>query len=403
MPSASDGPQLTPAYDPGQLAVRLADAPLVDQHCHSLIRGWRSVGELNPAWRRCFTEATQAASLERDVPTMRGYAEFVRAFARHLDVQVAGSSLALEREVARWRDERAGSDGYVRQLFDDARVGTLLIDTGYPGANALGAAELETLTGRAVRTVVRVESIAEQVLARRHRSWTPAAFREAVRAAIEDELAAGAVALKTVAAYRCGLDLPEPTATDVRRALADADDQTRRLDDPALVALVVRTAAAIAQEANLPLQIHTGFGDDDLHLPASDPTLLRSLLRDAQIAGGPIVLLHCHPFVAQAAYLASTYPGVHVDLSLTIPLLGARGARAAISQALGLCPTSKLLAGTDGHSYPEMHWRGAHLWREALTAVLDDEVRGDRLDIEHAEEIARLILAGNARRLYRLD
>jgi uncharacterized protein len=402
MPSASDGSQLTPAHDSGQLAVLLADAQLVDQHCHSLIRGWRRVGEANPAWRRCFTEATQAASLERDVPTMRGYTEFVRAYARRLGVEVAGGSQALEAEVARRRDEKAAGDGYVRQLFDDARVGTLLVDTSYPSGNALGTSELELLTGRRVRTIARVESIAEQVLGR-HRSWTPAAFRDAVRTAIEDELAGGAVALKTVAAYRSGLELAEPTATSVRRALINASAQARRLDDPALVALVVRTAAAIGREANVPLQIHTGFGDDDLHLPAADPTLLRPLLHDSQTAGGPIVLLHCHPFVAHAAYLASIYPSVHVDLSLTIPLLGASGARAAINQALGLCPTSKLLAGTDGHSYPEMHWRGAHLWRETLIAVLDDEVRADRLDIEHTEAIGRSILAGNARRLYRLD
>lgn len=403
MPSASERSRLTLTHDPGQLPARLADAPLVDQHCHSLIRGWRSVGQVNPAWRRCFTEATQAASFERDVPTMRGYTEFVRALARRLDMPVAGDSQALEPEVARRRDGKAATDGYVKQLFDDARVDTLLIDTGYPGVDALAAAELEILAGRTVRTIVRIESIAEQVLSRRHKSWTPTAFRDAVRGAIEAELAGGAVALKTVAAYRCGLELSEPTATSVRRALTDAVAQARRLDDPALVALVVRTAAAIGRETNLPLQVHTGFGDDDIRLTAADPTLLRSLLQDTHTAGGPIVLLHCHPFVAQAAYLASIYPSVHVDLSLTIPLLGAGGARSAISQALGLCPASKLLAGSDGHSYPEMHWRGARLWRHELIAVLDDEVRADRIDLEHAEAVGRSIMAGNARRLYRLD
>ncbi len=189
----------------------------------------------------------------------------------------------------------------------------------------------------------------------------------------------------------------------MRRALADKDAQSRRLTEPALIATVVRLAARVGLEHDIPLQIHTGFGDEDVHLPASDPTLLRWLLRGPHTEGCPVVLLHCHPFIAQAAYLASIYPSVHVDLSLTIPLLGASGARAAIGQALSLCPTTKLLAGSDGHSYPEMHWRGARLWREALSEVLADEVRADHLGMDQAEIIGRSILADNARRLYRLD
>ena len=32
------------------------------------------------------------------------------------------------------------------------------------------------------------------------------------------------------------------------------------------------------------------------------------------------MLLHCYPFVGQAAYLAGTYPQVWMDLSLALPL-----------------------------------------------------------------------------------
>lgn len=56
-----------------------------------------------------------------------------------------------------------------------------------------------------------------------------------------------------------------------------------------------------------------GFGDADVHLPEADPTLLRALFRDRRTEGCPVVLLHSYPFGAQAAYLASVYPQVHVD------------------------------------------------------------------------------------------
>lgn len=73
-----------------------------------------------------------------------------------------------------------------------------------------------------------------------------------------------------------------------------------------------------------------------------------------------------------------------------------------IAEALALCPATKLLAASDGHSYPEMHWRGMRLWREALAAVLAGEVSADRLDDSELEPLAASILAGNAARIYGL-
>jgi predicted TIM-barrel fold metal-dependent hydrolase len=139
----------------------------------------------------------------------------------------------------------------------------------------------------------------------------------------------------------------------------------------------------------VPLQIHTGFGDTDLDLALADPALLRPLFQDRRTKGCPVALLHCYPFVAQAAYLASVYPQIWMDLSLTIPLVEPLAAE-LVRDALGLCPATKLLAGTDGHSYPEMYWWGVRTWRRALTQIPD------------ASEVADRILATNARELYRL-
>jgi len=82
-----------------------------------------------------------------------------------------------------------------------------------------------------------------------------------------------------------------------------------------------------------------------------------------------------------------------MDLSLALPLAEPLAA-GLIREALGLCPTGKLLAASDGHSYPEMHWWGATVWRHALERAL-----GDGAD---AAAVAGGVLAGNAARLYRL-
>ena len=63
---------------------------------------------------------------------------------------------------------------------------------------------------------------------------------------------------------------------------------------------------------------------------------------------------------------------------------------------------TKLLAASDGYSYPEMHWWAATVWRRALSEALEPEVAAGRLDRAGAVELARLVLAGNATRLYRL-
>jgi predicted TIM-barrel fold metal-dependent hydrolase len=230
-----------------------------------------------------------------------------------------------------------------------------------------------------------------------------ARFADAVEERLEAAVAAGAVGFKSVAAYRVGLALPAPPQREARRALDALDRAThgRRLADPVVVALVVWRAVAVAARHGLPLQFHTGFGDPDVALTTADPALLTPLLRDPRIRGCPVVLLHCYPYVRQAAYLAATYPDTYVDLSLTLPL-AAPGATRFVAEALAMCPATRLIAASDGHSFPEMHWWGAVVWRRALSEVLDRAVTADAVD-PAAGAVAAAVLGGNASRIYRLD
>jgi uncharacterized protein len=409
--------------DKDEAVQRIAALPAIDQHCHAPLVKWRSLGMDNPAWRRCFTEARRPSSLSDDVPASAGYREFLSALAAYQGIAsqgIATQGIAnqgipadradrLEATVIERRgaEVRAAGDDYLARLFDDARIAALLVDTGYGGKRALGVAEFARAAHRPVHVIVRIESLAEELLVAEGggRATSGVGFTERLIERLEAALAAGAVGFKSIAAYRVGLELPAPSARAFAGALRRADRaaQAQRLDDPILVAHVVWTAARLGAERGVPLQFHTGFGDEDVHLPQADPTLLRALLRDPATEACPIVLLHAYPFVAQAAYLASIYPQVHVDLSLAIPLLGGAAAKRMIAEALALCPATKLLAASDGHSYPEMHWRGMRLWRSALAGVLATEVNAGRLDDVQVVPLARAILAGNAERLYRLD
>jgi predicted TIM-barrel fold metal-dependent hydrolase len=113
------------------------------------------------------------------------------------------------------------------------------------------------------------------------------------------------------------------------------------------------------------------------------------------------VLLHCYPFHRYAAYLASIYPHVYVDLGLTIPLVGP-GADRVLDETLELTPTNQLLASTDGHMTPEFQWFGVLVWRWALTRVLGRYTELGILGAAEAIGVAEDVLRANARRIYPL-
>ena len=394
---------------PGPAARVLGDLALADHNCASLLATWaRAGGGQFPAWRASFTGAAHPAGLAaRDVPGLLGYRHFLAALADLLDVAPAEAGEELERQVVARRDELAGADpsGYLRLLLDHAGIAALLVDTGAGGAKVLKAAGLERAADRPAHEIVRLEPLAEELLApgaptARSLARLAAGFEERVGLAMER----GAVALKSIASARGGLWLfTETTQADRRRAFTNLDKtaQSERFDDAVLLPFLVRRAAELAATRQVPLQFATGIGDEDVYLPHADPALLWPMLRDPRTEDTPVVLLGCYPYVGAAAHLAGTYPQVHMDLSPALALAEPIAAR-MVSEALGLCPPGKLLAGSGGRAYPESHWWGATVWRRALARVLRAEVAAGGLDDAAAREVARRVLATNATRLYRL-
>jgi len=170
-----------------------------------------------------------------------------------------------------------------------------------------------------------------------------------------------------------------------------------RLTDPVLL----RHLLWAGLDTGLPLQVHTGFGDPDLTLHRADPALLTPFLRAAQPTGTPVVLLHCYPYHRNAAYLAHAFPGVHVDLGLTLNYTGAR-AGAVLAEFLELAPFGKVMFSTDAYGLPELYALGAALFRRHLQRLLAGWVAGQACSRADAERVARMIAAGNARQVYRL-
>jgi predicted TIM-barrel fold metal-dependent hydrolase len=232
---------------------------------------------------------------------------------------------------------------------------------------------------------MRVERVAEAAL-EENRSLD--GVRERVREAVRGARSRGVAALKTIVAYRTGLDVGPPDPDAAARALITTGS---RLQAKALLDLVLWDALEANAADALPVQVHTGFGDPDLRLHRADPARLAPLVE--RFPRTPFVLLHCYPYVRQAGWLAAVYANVWVDLSLTIPHVARPGQ--ALREVLELAPLSKLLYASDGARTPEIYFLAARWWREALAEVL-----AEALPLAEAERAARWILRDTALGLY---
>src|SRR6185312_11727175 len=153
-----------------------------------------------------------------------------------------------------------------------------------------------------------------------------AAFPRALGAAVREQHAVG---VKSIAAYRTGLDWDsrrpdrgEVTDAAVQWYARDGVPESSgwRLDDPVLVRHLLWSAV----DLGLPIQFHIGYGDADIRMHRVDPSLLTDWLH---LHRTPVMLLHTWPYHRQAGYLASVHPHVHYDLGLALHNVGrARGA-----------------------------------------------------------------------------
>jgi predicted TIM-barrel fold metal-dependent hydrolase len=369
------------------IAESLQRMPLLDAHCHPVLT--RAVSTVEFA-RGCTEGGVAADGSAWDSPVAHSIRRWC---APALDLP----PLCPPEDYLRRRAELGPAEVSCR-LLRAARLSRLLVDTGLSGSDLTDPAALADAAGAPVSTVVRLERVAED-LARQ--GVAAARFASAYRerlftAALE------AVAVKSIAAYRSGLDMdPErPSPSEVREAAGrwlDGSNRSGRLDDPTLLRFVLWAGV----DLGLPVQVHAGFGDRDLALRRADPALLQPLLEAIEPAGVPVVLLHCYPYHRQAGWLTTVYAHVYLDVGLTVGQVGAR-AQAVLGECLELAPVSKVLFSTDGYRLPELYLVGANQFRHSLGRLLDGWVEDGAMSADDGLRAARLLAEGNARRVYGL-
>jgi uncharacterized protein len=377
--------------------IDLTSVPVVDNHCHGLYRD-QTPADL-AAWRALFTESADPEARQEHVVTSLFYKRLIRALADFLGCP-ADEAAVLATRNARGRDE------IIRSLLGAANIDTLLIDQGYPPAeHALPDAEVARIAGCRIKPMLRLEVLMQRLIAAHDSLF---AVEGALRATLADIRAQGYVALKSIAAYRTGLDIRTWPREAAAHAFAEARREVQakgwvRLAHKPLLDTLLHVAFAEAARQEVPVQFHTGYGDTDADMLLANPLHLRAVLEQRAYRGMPVVLLHeCYPYTRQGGYLAAVYANVYLDLSYGIPFLGYDEMLAFTRAALGVAPLSKLLYSSDGVGVPDTHWLSALFGRRILEQVLGECVATGELTVTEGEAAGRAILHDNAVRLYRL-
>ncbi len=376
------------------LAAEIGQIGFVDHHVHQPYKRVHAIPI--DEFRRPFTEASLAAVWTEHLASLVGYRWMIRELARLVGAEPTEEAVLAARNGM-------GAAAYHRLLADAAHLEACYADDLFAARQCYPIDDWAALIGVPVSRVLRVETFVEQGYAAC--PTLDDALHRLTEGIARPEVPL--VSLKSIAGYRTGLAFDAPTneqrwdaAAAYERLRADAlAGGSGRVADKSLVDTIVWTALEAAIPTGLPMQFHIAFGDDDIVLTQNNPSLMRALFAHAPFRALPLVLLHCYPYHRHAAYLASLYPNVYVDLGLTIPIVGPGAAR-ILAETLELCPARQLLASTDGHMEPEFQWFGVHVWRWALARVLDGYVDDDILDPAQAREIAHAALRTNARRIY---
>lgn len=376
------------------IAELIDDLPLLDNHCHGVLRHDPSAEQLEAL----IDEGGNGAA----TGTTRWDSPVGLALRRHCAPILDLEPFATPAEYLA-RRHALGADEVNRRLLRAAGTSGLVLDTGFRSDEIASPAEMAELVGVPTWEVVRLEAVAEElaesgVSAERY----PSAFAEALTARATD-----AVGLKTILAYRGGFDVdPSPPSDhDVVEAaggwFGEIESGEPRLTDPTLLRFGIWAGAELVRNRRLPLQVHVGYGDADLTLHRTNPSLLTDLLRRLGEISVQVVLLHCYPYHREAAYLADVLPNVSFDLGLALTYAGASAGR-IVAEAMEIAPFTKQLYSSDGFGAAELHHLGAQHFRAGLARVLGDWIADGACTLAEATRIATLITSGNACRVYPL-
>ncbi len=377
--------------------------PIIDSHCH---------GFLPEKETEEFEKYLTLSMLDipiSDIKNLFLYRRVVHELGRVLKCKPS--------EAIKKRNElyKKNPQEYIETLFQDANISLLLVDTGYPFEMAVGySVSLETF-GKIVPCQLKE-------VWRYDNTWLPLLFQdvtfqqfmdqfiEAAQKAVKEN---GAIAIKSaMAPYLTGLEFVKVTEEQAEKAFKSVHmrpdllqilQQTPSMLKPLMDHLIFNIVA-LCGELDVPLQIHVGMGDTPyLDLRKVNPIFMYNLINDETAKKTKIIFTHTgYPYIEEAGYLANQYPNVYLDISEMTPFIS-YGIKDKLLRLLEMCPTNKLLYGSDGYNIPELFWISSLETRTSLHEIIQHFATKKTVDEKWLYSIPHQILFENTKRVYNLD
>jgi hypothetical protein len=215
-----------------------------------------------------------------------------------------------------------GFSQITQKCFEASRIECILMDDLFAssGKSPYSYTWHDKLTTSKTKRIVRIESLAEQIAQAMTladiRKFTEAFMRALLQSAKDPDV----VGFKSVICYRTGLDISF-TAKEKLDSKAEAFIEyltkanktgSFRLDSKPLNDMICNLALHISGEYGIPIQFHTGLGDNDICLVKSNPAYMQTIIK--AYPKTKIVLLHsAYPYTREAGYLTTVYDNVYLD------------------------------------------------------------------------------------------
>lgn len=376
------------------MPIDLTSIPILDHHCHAFL--YRSTPYSALEFQGFFSEGGDEGIVAEHTPNSVFFRWGIKEVAQFLGCDPTTEAVLAARAAIPLNDLGA-------RMLRDANIPVLLIDYGLGGADRMSIDDMKAcLPGFLIEPILRLETMAQELIIKYE------IFEQVVDAfvsTVENARATGHVGLKSIIAYRTGLAIRETSKAEAAEAFGPVKERARRdgkvrLADKPLNDYLLLRALEVVEKQELPLQFHTGLGDNDLDMLYANPLHMRPLFESDKYKHVPFVLLHAsYPYVRELGYLASLYSNVWMDMGLAIPFATV-DIPSVWRQALSLTPTSKILFSTDAYSLPEIYWLAARWGRWGLAQVLDELVALEAFTQHEALDVAHQIFHGNAEKLY---
>jgi uncharacterized protein len=203
-------------------------------------------------------------------------------------------------------------------------------------------------------------------------------------------------ALKCADAYLRSLDFSYYDEKLAGSAFGKSPLELSKQEELAFSNYIFHHSCKLAQELNLPFQIHAGLGD----LSGSNPMLLEPIIK--QYPDVKFVLFHSgYPWTSQVGALAHNYTNVCPSLTWTATVSTSVAIR-VLDEYIDIAPSVNTITwGGDCH-VPEDSVGALLAWRYIVATVMSGRLQNAAISMNDAKLLAGKLLYENVRNLYEL-